>query len=70
MHLLEVAVLDQWLFPAMAVAGANARKYFRAVKIAALAQDRDWWDQATRALGRRVRDKNRAGRAADDRRAA
>jgi hypothetical protein len=46
----------------------NAPKYFAAVEIAALAQDRDWLERATKALAKFWSEKNRgkcAGRLRD-----
>lgn len=39
----------------------NAPKYFAAVEIVALAQDRDWLDRATRALAKHWISKNQRG---------
>lgn len=41
----------------------NSVRYFAAVEIDSLREDREWLDKATRAIGRCWQEKNRPGRA-------
>jgi hypothetical protein len=56
-HELRV-LLKLGLLKPLGKLAANGRKFFCAIKISALSEDREWLDKATRAVARHWKDRN------------